>query len=108
MAARTGLITWCTAYAIPISGGTPVADAPTRFTIRPDDYHVPYAGTAGDGRRFFLSEELFVPGGSAYVGLFLWAADGTFDEIEVDEIPRPEGLPLGQAGIGAEGASDLI
>jgi hypothetical protein len=31
----------------------------TRFTIRPDDYHVPYAGTAEDGRRFFLSEELF-------------------------------------------------
>jgi hypothetical protein len=26
--------------------------APTRFTIRPDDYHVPYAGTAEDGRRF--------------------------------------------------------
>jgi len=34
-------------------------EAPTRFTIRPDDYHVPYAGTAEDGRRFFLSEELF-------------------------------------------------
>ena len=29
--------------------------APTRFTIRPDDYHVPYAGTAEDGRKFFLS-----------------------------------------------------
>ena len=25
-------------------------DAPTRFTIRPDDYHVPYAGTAEDVR----------------------------------------------------------
>jgi hypothetical protein len=32
-----------------------VEDAPTRFTIRPDDYHVPYAGTAEDGRRFFTT-----------------------------------------------------
>jgi hypothetical protein len=32
--------------------------APQRFTIVPDNYHVPYAGTA-DGRRFFLSDELF-------------------------------------------------
>ena len=45
-----------------ISGGTPMKDAPTRFTIRPDDYHVPYAG------------ELF-SGASAWVGLFLWQAD---------------------------------
>ena len=36
--------------------------APRRFRIVPDDYHVPYAGTAEDGRRFFLSEELFAPG----------------------------------------------
>ena len=36
-----------------VSGGQTSMDAaPTRFTIRPDDYHVPYAGTAGDGRRF--------------------------------------------------------
>jgi hypothetical protein len=36
-----------------VSGGqTSMDEAPTRFTIRPDDYHVPYAGTAGDGRRF--------------------------------------------------------
>jgi hypothetical protein len=27
-----------------------MGEAPTRFTIRPDDYHVPYAGTAEDGR----------------------------------------------------------
>jgi hypothetical protein len=78
--------------------------APERFTIAPDDYHVPYAGTAEDGRKFFLSEELFHPGGSAYVGLFLWNADGTFDEVLVDEVTRPQGLPPGQAGrAGAKG-----
>ncbi len=71
--------------------------APERFTIVPDDYHVPYAGTAEDGRKFFLSEELFSRG-SAYVGLCLWNADGTFDEVRVDTVSRPGGLPPGQAG----------
>ncbi len=81
--------------------------APTRFRIVPDDYHVPYAGTAGDGRRFFLSEELFSPGtGAAYVGLFLWHADGTFDEIRVDRVRRPDGLPPGQAA--PAGAEKLV
>lgn len=79
------------------TGGV-VDQAPKRFTIVPDDYHVPYAGTAEDGRKFFLSEELFQPGGSAYVGLFLWKADGTFDEVLVEKVSRPEGLPPGQAG----------
>lgn len=60
-----------------------VAEPPERFTIAPDDYHVPYAGTAEDGRKFLLSEELFSfesgdADGTAYVGLFLWAADGTY------------------------------
>ncbi len=85
--------------------------APERFTIVPDDYHVPYAGTAEDGRKFFLSEELFSPGtadhpGSAYVGLFLWNPDGSFDEVRVDKVPRPGGLPPGQAG--PAGAEDLV
>jgi hypothetical protein len=71
--------------------------APKRFTIIPDHYHVPYAGTAGDGRRFFLSNELFSPGGSAYVGLFLWHRDGTFARVEVTRVHRPRGLPIGQA-----------
>jgi hypothetical protein len=35
-----------------------MVQAPTRFTIVPDDHNVPYAGTAGDGRKFFLSDEL--------------------------------------------------
>ena len=74
-----------------------MVEAPERFTIVPDDWHVPYAGTAQDGRRFFLSEELFDPGGSGYVGLFLWDRDGRFEEIRVDEVPRPDGLPPGQA-----------
>lgn len=68
---------------------------PQRFTIAPDDYHVPYAGTAQDGRRFFLSDELFDAEGNggeptSYVGLFLWNPDGTFDEVRVDAVPlRP-------------------
>ena len=61
--------------------------APERITIRPDDYHVPYAGTAADGRRFFLSEELF-HAQTSYVGLFLWKADGTFDSIRVTPVPK--------------------
>lgn len=76
---------------------------PARFTIVPDDYHVPYAGTAEDGRRFFLSEELFAEERN-YVGLFLWKPDGTFDDVQVERVARPEGLPPGQAGAaGAEG-----
>lgn len=80
--------------------------APDRITIVPDDYHVPYAGTAEDGRRFFLSEELFVPGGKAFVGLFLWHPDGTVDEVVVDEVGRAEGLPPAQAG--PAGAQHLV
>jgi hypothetical protein len=79
--------------------------APERFTIVPDDYHVPYAGTAEDGRKFFLSNELFAPG-AGYVGLFLWKADGTFDEVRVDKVGRAEGVPPGQAA--PAGADDLI
>jgi hypothetical protein len=82
----------------PPQDGRVVEERPERFTIAPDDYHVPYAGTAEDGRKFFLSEELFEPGGAAYVGLFLWKADGTFDEVVVEEVSRPRGLPPGQAG----------
>lgn len=85
---------------------TVVEQAPERFTIAPDDYHVPYAGTAEDGRRFFLSRELFRPGGSAYVGLFLWQADGTFDEVRVDEVSRPDGVPPGQAA--PAGSRELV
>ncbi|MBB2923046.1 hypothetical protein [Cellulomonas cellasea] len=89
--------------------GDPVPGAaPERFTIVPDDYHVPYAGTAEDGRRFFLSVELFSPepGGPSYVGLFLWHADGTFDEVRVDAVTRPDGVPPSQAV--PAGADDLV
>lgn len=79
--------------------------APKYFTIVPDDYHVPYAGTAEDGRKFFLSDELFGQD-SAYVGVFLWKSDGTFDEVRVDAIARAGGLPPGQAG--PAGAEDLV
>ncbi|MFD7024972.1 hypothetical protein [Promicromonospora sukumoe] len=89
----------------PTDDSAAVGQAPERFTIAPDDYHVPYAGTAEDGRKFFLSEELF-DGDSAYVGVFLWNADGTFDEVRVDAVSRAEGLPPGQAG--PSGTEDLV
>lgn len=82
-----------------------LARAPERFRIIPDDYHVPYAGTAGDGRRFFLSEELFTDG-RAFVGLFLWHADGTHDEVVVDEVARRGDVPPGQAA--PAGAAELV
>src|SRR4051794_17102761 len=90
------LLTGCGTPSLSRNAEVRVDIAPNRFTIVPDDYHVPYAGTAEDGRKFFLSDELF-NGDSAYVGLFLWNADGTFDEVRVDEVPRPGGLPAGQA-----------
>ncbi|KRA31398.1 MULTISPECIES: hypothetical protein [unclassified Nocardioides] len=85
--------------------------APERFTIAPDDYHVPYAGTAEDGRKFFLSDELFefdsaTESSAGYVGLFLWNADGSFSEIRVDRVSRADGVPPGQAA--SADADDLI
>ncbi|WP_182378808.1 hypothetical protein [Nocardioides sp. WS12] len=84
---------------------------PERFTIAPDDYHVPFAGTAEDGRKFFLSDELFDvhaadDEAAGFVGLFLWHPDGTFAEVRVDRVERAEGVPPGQAMGG--GADDLV
>lgn len=84
----------------------PSPGPPERFTIRPDDYHVPYAGVAEDGRLFFLSQELFVPFESGYVGLFLWNPDGTFDEVKVDEVRRRRDVPPGMAA--PAGADELV
>ena len=83
-----------------------MSQAPNRFTIRPDDYHIPYAGTAGDGRKFFLSDELF-NGDSSFVGLFLWTADGAFDSVKVDAVGRPADVPPGQAAPGND-SDDLV
>jgi hypothetical protein len=108
LVAPLALVLALTAACASVPGGTDGTDGtgsagdvgsgqrPERFTIRPDDYHVPYAGTAEDGRRFFLSDELF-EGSSAYVGLFLWEADGTFDSVHVEAVPKPVGAPIGQA-----------
>lgn len=85
---------------------TAAAVAPARFTIRPDDYHIPYAGTAADGRRFFLSSELFTMD-SGYVGLFRWTADGSFDEVRIDPVGRSADVPPGQAAPG-DGADELV
>jgi hypothetical protein len=57
----------------------------------PDDYNVPYAGTAEDGRRFFLSSQLGEMS-TGYVGLFLWRADGAFDEVKVDRYVDDESV----------------
>ena len=89
----------------PDARGADRGETPERFTIVPDDYHVPYAGTAEDGRRFFLSDELF-DHRSTYVGLFLWKADGSFDEVRVDSVERPDGVPPGQAA--PSGADELV
>ena len=73
---------------------------PKRFTIIPDDYHVPYAGITGGGKQFFLSDELFggdSAGMTSFIGLFLWDADGTFESVEVEPVRRPEGIPPMQA-----------
>lgn len=90
-----------------VRGGEAVR--PDRFTIVPDDFHVPYAGTAEDGRLFFLSDELFQPGrsGGGFVGLYLWNADGSFSEVRVDPVGRSEGRPPAQAGAGP-GAEELV
>ncbi len=93
------------------SGATEAGERPDRFTIAPDDYHVPYAGSAEDGRKFFLSDELFdidaaEDEAAGFVGLFLWNADGTFAEIRVDRVGRAQGVPPGQAT--SAGADDLV
>lgn len=86
--------------------------APDRITIVPDDYHVPFAGTAEDGRLFFLSEELFDAGHAGqddarqFVGVFFWKADGEFDEVRMDVVDRVEGAPPGQAV--PAGADELV
>ena len=91
------------------SEGAVVEQAPDRFTIDPDaipdDELVVHVGTAEDGRKFFLSDDFFVPG-AAYVGLLLWNADGTFHEVQVDEIPRVDNAPFESAYPGAQGLVD--
>jgi len=75
---------------------------PNRFRIVPDDYHVPFAGTAQDGRRFFLSNELFgqrpdSASASSFVATFFWNADGSFESVDISEVDRPAGIPSAQA-----------
>lgn len=103
----------------PTTTATSATDGrPERIWIRPDDYHVPYAGTAEDGRRFFLSEELFdwsdknsantsSPSRVSYTATFWWKAGGAFDEVTVDKLPSDENLPPGQAGPAPAGAAVL-
>lgn len=69
---------------------------PNRIRLVPDDYHTEHVGTAGDGRRFYVSEELF-ESGVGFVATFLWSADGDFDEVRVTSAARRAGFPPGQA-----------
>lgn len=103
--AATLTCTSCSLWWKPSEASGPPDPRPDRITIRPDDYHVPYAGTAQDGKKFFLSDELFTPENS-YVGLFLWNADGSFHSVRVSEVARPQGVPPGQAS--SAGADDLV
>lgn len=79
------MATSCAAPSEPPPEGA-VLRGPERFTIVPDDYHVPYAGTAGDGRKFFLSEELFADD-VAYVEVepFTQQVDGVTFGWKVDQ-----------------------
>jgi hypothetical protein len=80
--------------------------APSRIRILPDDHHVPVAGTLPDGRRCFVSEELFA-GDQQFVAAFIWSEDGTFEELRVIGTARAASLPPGQAGPRADGAAGL-
>lgn len=116
-AALVALVSGC---AAPSGGNGPVpsqtdhgsvrAAPPERFTIVPDDYHVPFAGTTADGHKFFLSDELFDfdkkrQEAVGYVGLFLWNADGTFSEVRVQRISKSKEAPPGQA---MSGSADTV
>jgi hypothetical protein len=75
---------------------------PERFRIVPDDYHAQFAGTAQDGRKFFLTNKLF--GGqppseatSSFVATFFWTSDGGFDSVDVTKVDRPDDIPPFQA-----------
>jgi hypothetical protein len=60
---------------------------PARIRLVPDDAAIEAVGTAQDGRRFMLaapSDE------HDFIALFLWRADGEFDELLIDD--------LGEAG----------
>jgi hypothetical protein len=74
----------------PADESTTAGEIPARFTIIPDDYHAELVGTAQDGRRFFVATP-FGPS-STYVAVFLWTADGTFDEIRIDDLGPRNGL----------------
>lgn len=86
--------------------------SPERITIVPDDYHVEYAGTAEDGRRFFITTP-FVPGslgggGNEFVATFFWKSDGDYDSMDVQEFGPRDSMDRGarEAAI-AKHISDL-
>jgi hypothetical protein len=64
---------------------------PGRITIVPDDYHAEYAGTAEDGRRFFITTP-FLPGANEFIATFFWKADGSYDSMNVEEFGPRESL----------------
>ncbi|SDT48429.1 hypothetical protein [Actinoplanes derwentensis] len=56
---------------------------PERVAIDHDDYLAEHVGRAADGRQFFLTRP-FEPGGREFVALYLFTADGKFDEARID------------------------
>lgn len=69
-------------------------EIPKIIAIDHDDYHAEYVGKTIDGRQFFLAEP-FVPQsptepGREFVALFVFAADGSLLEAQIDDFgPRP-------------------
>jgi len=64
-------------------------EVPERFTIIPDDYHAEHAGVANDGRMFFLTPLHEID--NEFLAIFYWKADGSFDELVVEEFgPRDD------------------
>ena len=61
---------------------------PKRIKIAIDDYKAKRIGKLADGRQFFMTTP-FVPGGHEYYALYLFTADGEFEEAIIDDFgPR--------------------
>ncbi|PZG12584.1 hypothetical protein C1I95_25490 [Micromonospora craterilacus] len=65
------------------------AGLPSRIPIDNDDYHAEHVGRTADGRQFFLTTP-FEPAmdgdddGQEFVALYLFDADGRFQEARID------------------------
>jgi len=68
---------------------------PQLIAIDHDDYHASHVGRTPDGKQFFLTTP-FVPAtqdraGREFIALYLFSADGRFQEARIDDMgPRAE------------------